>query len=114
MEDIEILANLKKVYEMIFDLKENTDALSNDSKIMQELNDMYDKVYKRISIERKGPLSIQHDKKVLIISSSIEGDYEDKKGITITCGDINFCWYHNKDKCVFIDQKTKIVDERSR
>lgn len=110
MCDKEILAQLKKSYENIYDITENGSQLhcggqlDNKNtkklhKILEELNDVYYNFYNSLE---KSDLVVEYKKEFVgYISDIMNSDYMyyDDSGneIYITCGDINYCWYNDDE-----------------
>lgn len=113
MTNKEILAELKKSYEYLRDIRENgcydhcsrqmetnTDKLDN---ILEEISDIYYDFYKTLNKEE-----LKINKEILgnklYISGCVDGDYDvyEKRGNVdsigvVTCGDIDYYWYDDVD-----------------
>ena len=113
MTDREILAQLKKSYEYLRDIRENgcydhcsgqmetnIDKLDN---VLEEISDIYYDFYK--TLNKKG---LKIDKEILgnelYISGCVDGDYDvyEKNGNVdsidvVTCGDIDYYWYDDEE-----------------
>lgn len=114
MDDFEVLAALKEIYEISLDLKENSELFSNRTDIFLELQEKYMETYNKITKENGGPLSILHQNNVYIISSNVEGDYLTKNGKVLTCGDLDFYWYRHPNECKLVIGKDKLREDRLR
>lgn len=113
MNEIEVLAKLKMMFESILDIQENFDIMKKNSKIIAELSSMYEQVYKTISKER-GLLMIQVGDKEYRISSFICCDYESINGDYFTCGDLNYYWYLDPNSIVYPQSRSRKMNERIR
>lgn len=111
MSDKEILAELKKSYEYLTDIRENGAFDHCNGQLNKEMSDMiniarkniedvYFIFYKTLNKEDLRVKSLEDDEKVYI-ASSVDGDYEvGKDSYNMTCVDANYYWYNDND---FID-----------
>lgn len=107
MTDKEILAELKRSYEYLKDIRENgcVDHSSgqmreNISKLDNALSDIQDIYYDFYNTLDKEDLRVQQlERKTgdkVYISPSIDGDYEIQK-THMTCFDLDYFWYEDED-----------------
>ena len=113
MTDKEILAELKKSYEYLSDIRENgcVDHCSGqlNSKIIDMLNiakrnieDSYFEFYKTLDRENLRVKSLENNEKVYI-ARTIDGDYEiGEDSDNLTCIDADYFWYEDQD---FLDSE---------
>ena len=111
MSDKEILAELKKSYEYLYDIRENgccdhcAGQLNREMIDMlniakENIEDIYFKFYQTLNKEDLRVKQLEDDEKVYI-SSSVDGDYEVGEDLyNMTCKEANYYWYDDYD---FID-----------
>lgn len=109
MTDKEILAELKKSYEYLVDIRENgcadhcTGQMENNINLLEQsisnIENIYYDFYKTLDKEdlRVKSLEKGNNNKVYI-SRCVDGDYEIGKDLdSVTCGDLDYYWYDDND-----------------
>lgn len=123
MSDKEILAELKKSYEYLTDIRENgsydhcNGQLSR--KVIDKLNtakenikDIYSAFYMKLNKEDLRVKSLEDDEKVYI-ASSVDGDYEVGENLyNMTCADLDYYWYEDQDFLSYDELDGKAFEDK--
>ena len=110
MTNREILAELKRSYEYLRDIRENgcidhcsgqmEENISKLDNALSNIEDIYYDFYKTLDKEdlRLQQLERKTDKDRVYISRCVDGDYEVGKDlICMTCTDLNYFWYQDEE-----------------
>lgn len=94
MNELEIMAKLKQVYESLIDIRDNSNIkISSDT--INDLEKAYHKAYEKLSIKEPEKLLAfdNYYDNQYFISDTLFVDYFDSNNRPVTCGDINYYWY---------------------
>lgn len=115
MTDRELLAQLKKSYEYLYDIRENGcndhcvgqleyDNIKRLDYVLKEIDNIYSTFYKTLDLEDLiVPKKIFDN--IITIGSYVDRDYDiyTKDNFVmgndidiISCGDLDYCWYNDK------------------
>lgn len=110
MTNREILAELKRSYEYLRDIRENgcidhcsgqmEENISKLDNAISNVEDIYYDFYKTLDKEdlRVQQLERKTDKDRVYISRCIDGDYEVGEELhCMTCGDLEYYWYQDEE-----------------
>ena len=110
MTDKEILAELKRSYEYLRDIRENgcidhctgqmKDNIDKLDNALSNIEDIYFDFYKTLNKEDLRVKLLEHkvDGDKVYIARNVDGDYEVGKDLScMTCFDLNYFWYEDKD-----------------
>ena len=110
MTNKEILAELKKSYEYLRDIRENgcidhcagqmKDNIDKLEVAISNLEDIYYDFYKTLDKEDLRVKSLEHkvDRDKVYICRCVDGDYEVGKDLScMTCCDLEYYWYEDED-----------------
>lgn len=112
MTDKEILAELKKSYEYLQDIRENgcidhCDGQMNSNinlleQAIDNISTIYEDFYKTLDIEQLRVKQLEYDSNRVYISECVDGDYKElnydtHEEIYFTCGDVDYYWYDEND-----------------
>lgn len=110
MTNREILAELKRSYEYLRDIRENgcidhcsgqmEENISKLDNAISNVEDIYYDFYKTLDKEdlRVQQLERKTDKDRVYISRCVDGDYEVGKDLNcMTCADLNYFWYQDEE-----------------
>ena len=110
MTDKEILAELKKSYEYLVDIRENgcidhcTGQIENNINLLEQsisnIENIYYDFYKTLDKEDLRVKSLEHkvDGDKVHICRCVDGDYEVGKDLScMTCCDLDYFWYDDND-----------------
>ena len=93
MNELEIMAKLKQVYESLIDIRDNSNIkISSDT--INDLEKAYHKAYEKLSIKEPEKLLAfdNYYDNQYFISDTLFVDYFDSNNRPVTCGDINYYW----------------------
>ena len=123
MTDKEILAELKRSYEYLRDIRENgcvdhysgqmEENISKLDNALSDIEDIYYDFYKTLDKEDLRVKSLEHkvDGDKVYICRCVDGDYEVGEDLScMTCGDLEYYWYEDKE---FINEQMKELIKKS-
>ena len=108
MSDKEVLAELKKSYEYLYDIRENacydhcTGQIDDNINLLEQAIDnivsIYGDFYKTLDVENLRVKSLESANSKVYINECVDGDYKElncdtHEEIYFTCGDVNYYWY---------------------
>lgn len=111
MTDKEILAELKKSYEYLQDIRENGcndhcgGQMNSNINLLEQAIDnistLYGDFYKTLDIEQLRVKQLEYDSNRVYISDCVDGDYKEVNNtheeVYFTCGDVDYYWYDEND-----------------
>lgn len=117
MTDKEILAELKKSYEFIYDIRENgcidhclgqmeTNLIQKLEVAKSNIEDIYYEFYKTLDKETLRVKSLEKDDNKIYISSDVSFDYE-SSAYSLSCEDVDYYWYEDQDFLNGVEYDTK-------
>lgn len=114
MTNREILAELKKSYEYLRDIRENgcidhcngqmKDNIDKLEIAISNLEDIYYDFYRTLNIKELKIDKLSNEFEQIYIDSDISGDYITNDNIYFTCEDSTYYWYKDKE---FITEEIK-------
>lgn len=107
MTDKEILAQLKKSYEYLYDIRENgcedhcsgqlkSDLIDKIEQAKENIIDVYSSFYETLDKESLRVKSLEKNGDKVYISNDVSYDYQ-INDYMITCSDVDFFWYNDND-----------------
>ena len=111
MTDKEILAELKKSYEYLQDIRENGcndhcgGQMNSNINLLEQAIDnistLYGDFYKTLDIEQLRIKQLEYDSNRVYISDCVDGDYKEVNNtheeVYFTCGDVDYYWYDDEE-----------------
>lgn len=112
MTDKEILAELKKSYEYLQDIRENgcidhcNGQMNSNINLLEQAIDnistIYEDFYKTLDVDNLRVKSLESANSKVYISECVDGDYKElnydtHEEIYFTCGDVDYYWYDEND-----------------
>lgn len=107
MTNKEILAELKKSYEYLRDIRENgcidhcngqmKDNIDKLEVAISNLEDIYYDFYRTLDTKELKVDKLSDEFEQVYIDNDISGDYMTSDNIYITCEDSTYYWYEDKD-----------------
>lgn len=109
MTDKEVLAELKRCYEYLYDIRENGcidhcggqiqyDLIKKLEDAKKSVEEVYSNFYKTLNREDLRVKNIERNGEKAYISSEASGDYEvGEENWNMNCADLDYYWYEDED-----------------
>ena len=109
MSNKEILAELKKSYEYLRDIRENGSQDHCDGQLpfsciydlevaINKIEDVYCRFYKTLDKEELRITRLESEDEKVYIARNVDFDYETDDDWTISCADAEYYWYNESEE----------------